>query len=70
MGQNTNRTRFIPITVYNVIRKDSSLRDQEIIDSRPFKRENKVYYEMHFKRDGKVTTVTFDLEGNHNDAYN
>ncbi|WP_373494582.1 hypothetical protein [Aquiflexum sp.] len=68
--QNTDQTRFIPLTVYNIIRNDSSLRDQELIDSRPFKRDKKVYYEMHFKRDGKVTVVTFDLDGNHTEDYN
>lgn len=61
---------FIPLAVYNIIRRDSSLRDQELVDSRRLKKENLIFFELHFKRDNQITTVVFDKEGNHTNDYN
>lgn len=61
---------YIPLKVYNVIRNDSSLRHQEVVDSRPIRKENQIFFEVHFQLDDKITTVIFDKEGNHTNDFN
>lgn len=61
---------FIPISVYNVIRIDSSLKYQEVVESRTIIKENNIFFEVHFKLDDKITSVVFDQDGNHTNDYN
>ncbi|MCH7410586.1 hypothetical protein MM239_14355 [Belliella sp. DSM 111904] len=61
--------KLLPIRVFNAIRKDSVLINQEIVDSRRIEKDNDTKYEVHFKHDGKTTMVIFDEDGDYSGEY-
>ncbi|MFD2036697.1 hypothetical protein ACFSKL_17970 [Belliella marina] len=70
IDENEKHNSSIPPKVYNAIKSDSSLNKQEVVDSRRYEKENTIYYEVLFRKNDKITTVTFDKEGNYSGDYN
>ncbi|MCH7413801.1 hypothetical protein MM213_09920 [Belliella sp. R4-6] len=61
--------RTLPSNIYNIIKSDSTMKNQMILESREYEKDNVTYYEVLFRHDNKITPVTFDKDGNRQEDY-
>lgn len=69
MAKHDEIVKNIPSNIYTIIKGDSTMKNQMIVDSREYEKDNKTYYEILFRHDKKITPVTFDKDGNRQEDY-